>query len=127
MLTNVRLTRSVGYAAKLSPSILSKVVCGLPLKKYPNLHVGEEFAHGSISNPSTGSGLSLMVSLPNHNKNFCLSHICIKKKLPEKVINLLFDQQILRELLISVSPNKVKLLLKQLKDKSIKQATVIGG
>jgi len=45
MLRNVRLTQTVqsgGCAAKLSPSILAKALCGLPLKGHPNLLVGLE-------------------------------------------------------------------------------------
>ncbi|MFH0887701.1 MAG: selenide, water dikinase SelD [Planctomycetota bacterium] len=61
-----------------------------------------------------------------NNKNFYLSNVSIQKKLPEEVINLLFDPQTSGGLLISVAQDKVQLLLKQLGDKGIKQATVIG-
>ena len=61
-----------------------------------------------------------------NNKNFYLSYVDMKKKLPEEIINLLFDPQTSGGLLISVALDKAQLLLKRLKDKGIKQATVVG-
>jgi len=53
-------------------------------------------------------------------------YVSMPAELPEEIINLLFDPQTSGGLLISVTQNKAQLLLKRLKDKGIKQASIIG-
>jgi selenide,water dikinase len=61
-----------------------------------------------------------------NNRESYERYVSIPKDLPEETVNLLFDPQTSGGLLISVTQNKAQLLLKRLKDKGIKQASIIG-
>ena len=62
----------------------------------------------------------------SNNRSSYSRYVSIPKHLPEGMAGLLFDPQTSGGLLISVSQNKAQLLLKRLKDKGIKQASIIG-
>ena len=61
-----------------------------------------------------------------NNREYYGRYAGIPNDLPEEMINLLFDPQTSGGLLMSVAQNKTQLLLKRLKDKGIKEATIIG-
>ena len=62
----------------------------------------------------------------SNNRSSYSRYVSIPKHLPEGMAGLLFDPQTSGGLLISVSQNKAQLLLKRLKDKGIKEASIIG-
>jgi selenide,water dikinase len=61
-----------------------------------------------------------------NNRESYSRYASIPKGISEEVVNLLFDPQTSGGLLLSVPQNKAQLLLKRLKDKGIKEATIIG-
>jgi len=61
-----------------------------------------------------------------NNRESYSRHVSIPKDLSAETVNLFFDPQTSGGLLISVTQNKAQLLLKRLKDKGIKEATIIG-